>query len=151
MTFSLTPSSWILNSLITNLLPCWWLLLATTTFSQNLVVKWRRLPRFYNQNDATWRALTVGFVMSITKYHESHYVGVLDKYVEEAWTQNTSSSDQFVNPSTHKSDQCLISPYRNTPESNIKVVRKNDMINKWKRAGYKNQFSSSVPQKKYEE
>ena len=36
----------------------------------------------------------------------------------------------LVNPSTLKTDQCLISPCSNTAQSNIKVLRKKEVINK---------------------
>ena len=42
--------------------------------------------------------------------------------------------EAFLNPLTSNSDQCLISPYSNTAQSNINAVRKKKVINKQQRS-----------------
>ena len=48
----------------------------------------------------------------------------------ESRTGLNSSDRPDREPLISKSDQCLISPYSNTVQSNIKVVRKKEVINK---------------------
>ena len=51
----------------------------------------------------------------------------------------------WMNPSTPKSGQHLISPYNITPESRTKVTRKKEMIINNRRSRLLNKFSLSAP------
>ena len=50
-----------------------------------------------------------------------------------------------VNPLTPKSDQDLISPYSVTTESNIKIMRIEEMINNQRNSWFLRKFSFCVP------
>ena len=58
---------------------------------------------------------------------------------------------KFLNPSAPKSDKHLISPYHIPPESNMKVVRIEEMITNWRSSWLLNKFSLSASLEMYGE